>query len=578
MIRHAHCTFPALLLAIAATLGTARAASAQTVLARALDADSGQPISGALAYLVGADGATVRNALTDQIGRAMFVDVAAGEYRVRVEMIGRTTTTSAGFTAAPDAPARVDVRLPSSAIALEGIEVSADDRCSIRPEEGLNIARVWDEARKALEAASFTDRSDSYRYATETYERDMDREARVVERETSTTREGFMRVPYSSLPAEELLENGFVQPAGPGGRSTYYAPDAQVLLSDAFLDTHCLRLRSGEGEAEGLLGVGFEPSSDRSRRLPDIAGTLWLDPETAELEWLEYRYVNVLPGIATDLVGGRVDFQRMPDGTWIVPTWWIRMPRLVRENAPSGGTRTRIDGYRQVGGRVLEVRSSRGEAFLRGETGTVEGSVQDSLGVLPVAGVQVGVVGSNQTVFTDAEGRFRITGLTGGTYRIGFTHDRWEALGLEADPITREVTPGEVTNVLYRMPALSELIYAACRPGEAEDAPMEGTAMLAGRVMEPGGRRPVPELPVQVRWEEFRMSGGGPRGRELTGAAVHGFETLTDERGFYRVCGVPEERLLRVSVRVEDREIPVDSLRIPAYAGGQSLDLEWSPR
>ncbi|MDZ7780898.1 MAG: carboxypeptidase-like regulatory domain-containing protein [Gemmatimonadota bacterium] len=564
------CAF-ALLLVSALVLNPA-AAAAQTVLARVLDAETDAPVSGALSYLLDDGGVTVETTLTDDIGRAMFLDVEPGAYRIRVEMIGRETTTSERFDVESGTPEQVEVRLPSSAIALEGIEVSAGERCRIRPEEGLTIARVWDEARKALEAASYTDRSDLYRYRIETWQRDLDRDARVVQRETGSEREGFMRVPFESLPAEDLVEGGFVQ-EDDDGSMRYYAPDARVLLSDVFLDSHCLRLEEGSEGTEGLVGVAFEPASDRSNRIADIAGTLWLDPETAELRWLEYRYVNVLPGLATDLIGGRVEFRSMPDGTWIVPEWWIRMPVLVQERGLQGRLRTRIDGYRQAGGRVAEVRNSGGDAFLRGESGTIEGFVQDSLGVLPLRGVRVGVVGSNQQVFTDEEGRFRITGLSDGTYRIRFVDTRFEAFGVQPDPIEREVRSGEVTSVFFRMPPLSDLLFEACRA----EAPPEGTAVLAGRVTGQEGRRPRAGVSVEVRWEDFRMTPRGSGERRITGSNVEGMATETDSDGFYRLCGVPEGRLLSVSLRRDGDESEADTLRIPELSGAHRHDIEWEP-
>jgi len=563
------------LTALALVLGIAvgaQPAQAQSVLSRVLDADTGQPIPGALAYLLDGRGETVRSILTDQIGRAMFLGVGEGAYRIRVEMIGRATTDTAPFEVGSETTEQVEIRLPSSAIVLAGIEVSADERCRIRPEEGLAISQVWDEARKALEAASYTDRSDVYRYSTELYERDLDRDARLVLRETSSTRQAFLRVPFESRPADDLVDRGFVQTDDDGGTS-YFAPDASVLLSGAFLDSHCFRLEEGDDESDGLIGVAFEPVSGRDRSIADIAGTLWLDRETAELRWLSYRYVNILPGVATDLIGGRVEFRRMPDGTWIVPEWWIRMPRLVQEREPTGQSRYRIGGYQQSGGRVLEVRNTGGASFMRGETGTIEGFVQDSLGVLPMAGVRVGIVGSNQLVFTDEEGRFRITGLTDGVYRVRFVEARNEALGLGPEPIEREVSRGEVTSVFYRMPPLSDLLFEMCR----SEAPPEGTAVLTGRVLQGPAGAPVPNATVSVRWEDFRMDPRGTPGRQITGADVSGIGTTTDAEGLYRICAVPEGRLLRASVTIGERELPEDTLRIPEFSGAALHDFELSP-
>ncbi len=556
----------------ASLLSSPPSLQAQTLLSRVIDAETGAPVSGALAYLLDGAGATVRNALTDQIGRALFVNVAEGPYRVRVEMIGRQTTESGQVVLEGVTPVQIEIRLPSRAIVLGGIEVSADERCRIRPEEGLAISRVWDEARKALEAASFTDRSDVYRYSTELYERDLDRNARIVLAETSATRAAFMRVPFESRPAEDLVGLGFVQDGPDGGRN-YFAPDATVLLSDVFLDSHCLRLDQGGDEADGLIGVTFEPAAGRSRNIADIAGTLWLDPETAELRWLAYRYVNILPGVVTNLVGGRVEFRRMPDGTWIVPEWWIRMPRLVQDRAPTGEIRTRIEGYRQSGGRVLEVRNSGGAAFMRGETGTIEGFVQDSLGVLPMQGIRVGVVGSNQMVFTDDEGRFRITGLADGTYQIRFVDARLEELGLETDPVERDVVRGEVTSLFHRMPPLSDLLFEVCRP----ESPAEGTSVLTGRVTRGASRSPLASLSVRVSWQDFRMEPRGVPDRRITGADVSALEIETDARGFYRICGVPEGQLLYQRVIEGGRDLATDTLRIPPFAGAVVRNFELAP-
>lgn len=570
------------------------AAHAQTVMARVLDQETGDPVVGALVHLIDGAGARVGNQLTDRLGRAMFADVSDGGYRVRVEMIGHETTSSQRFDVSTGAPVQLDVLLPSSAIALEGIEVSAGERCQVRPEEGLATARVWDEARKALEAASFTDRSNVYRYQTETYVRDLDRDGRVVLREEGASRVAYLRVPFSSLPAEDLIRDGFLQP-DENGTNVYYAPDAQVLLSDAFLDTHCLRLRSGEDEAEGLIGVGFEPIPDRDRRVVDISGVLWLDPATSELRWLEYEYVNIPPEADTGLVGGYVEFQRMEDGTWIVPEWWIRMPSLVRDRDFSGNMRTRVDGYRQTGGRVTEVRSAGGESLMRGETAAIEGFVQDSLGVMPKQGVRVGIIGSSQMVFTDAEGRFTIGGLTDGVYRLRFVDDGLESYGLEPDPVEQSVTRGEVSTVYFRMPSVSELAFEVCREeaanrraaliertgtplearAPASAALPEGTAMLGGRVVDASNDRPLPGVTVHITWDDFRVAvvpGGGAIESDMLGLTVE-----TDERGYYRACGVPQDTRLRATIVRDGEEFRADSVWVPAFTRALAADLTWQP-
>ena len=70
------------------------ASSAQTVVVR-VSGPTAAPVVGALAYLVDPSGATVRNALTDERGRALFVRIPAAAYTVRANLL-------AGYSRMPD--------------------------------------------------------------------------------------------------------------------------------------------------------------------------------------------------------------------------------------------------------------------------------------------------------------------------------------------------------------------------------------------------------------------------------------------------------------------------------------------
>ncbi len=547
------------------------AVSAQTVLVRVLSAETSTPVFGALTYLVDPAGETVRSGLTDERGRALFVGIPAGSYHVRAEMIGMATGETGLFDVAEGMSVSQDLRLSSTAIQLEGIEVEAEGgRCRVRPGgEGLAIANVWDEARKALAVASFTDQRGSYRYETMTYNRRMDRDFTILSEEESR-REGYMLSPFESRPAEDLVENGFVQRED--GDQVYYAPDADVLLSDAFLDTHCFRLARGSDDTAGLVGLGFEPTGE-NKRVADIAGTLWLDEETAELRWLDFSYRFLDPDITSDRIGGRVDFRRMPAGTWIVPEWWIRMP-AVAERIDSQGRRTRfIDGYQLTGGLVLEVREAGGRRLgQRVETGGFEGTVVDSVGV-PVRGARVGVVGSSQEVYTTPDGAYSITGLNPGRYQVRFVDPTLEEAGFVPPTVTRDVVRGEATALDYHMPSVGDVLFDACREVQRP----EGSAVLAGIVRDARGRLVVGAA-VQVRWAEYRVVGGvvtmPAETRGGTGFAGDGFSTTTDARGFYLFCGVPEDRTLSLVAELEDRSSEVHEVRIDLGDGAALQAVE----
>ena len=547
-------------------------ATAQTVMVRVFDEEAGRPLVGALAYLKDESGATAKNALTDQLGRALFVGIEAGTYRVDVEMIGMADSGTELFDISAGATVAHEVRMSSRAIQLEGIEIDVGGRCSVRPDgEGLLVAQVWDEARKALQAASFTDERGLYRYETMRYERAVDRNTGVVLSEDQSRQQGYMATPFESRPAEDLIENGFVQPSGVD--LIYYAPDATVLLSDPFLDTHCFRLE-GPRDEDGAIGLRFEPTGE-NRRVPDIRGTIWLDPASAQLQSLEYQYRYLEPEMISDRVGGQVDFQRMPNGTWIVPEWWIRMPVMGSQTDFQGRRRPYIAQYHVTGGLVLEAREAGGRSLgQRTATGGIEGITLDSIG-LPKQGVRVGVLGSNQTVFSNAEGRFSITGLAEGRYRVRFVDQELAAIGHVSAPLTRDVVPGEFTYVEYLAPSIGDVLFQACRGVERE----EGSVIVAGSVVDARGRG-VAGAVVRVLWRGFRIAGGDRILDDLSNLRedLHSLETQSGDAGEFSFCGAPPDVTLTLSAELGDERTPDHELSVPEFDTGALAVLEFPNR
>ena len=135
---------------------------------------------------------------------------------------------------------------------------------------------MWEEARKALEAAAWTLSSGTYHYTLLQFVRKLDSDGRRVVSERREFVRSTAQAPYVSAPAEELVRDGFIR-ENPDGTTTYFAPDAEAFLSDAFLETHCMRVGDVR---DGMVGLAFEPV--HGRRETEIRGTLWIEAETSE--------------------------------------------------------------------------------------------------------------------------------------------------------------------------------------------------------------------------------------------------------------------------------------------------------
>jgi hypothetical protein len=355
MPRHAR-----LLLGLLLALLPARAA-AQTVRGLLVEQGSGTPIEGAMVWLVDARGRH-GGVLTDAAGRFLLRAPNPGPYFLRTERIGYEDVNSDTIAFVGDE--FVDIRIESAQrpVSLEGIVVGADQRCEVRPRQGAPAAQLWAEARKALEAAAYTGRQGLFRYELARWDRTLDPTTRAELTHRRRERSVIATNPMRSVPVALLDRKGYIHDL-PGGGWDYFAPDANVLLSDLFLDTHCFSAVRGSGEYADLVGLAFAPV--RGRTLPDIEGVLWMDRATAELRFLEFHYTRLPYGVTLSDAGGRVDLERVPGGAWIVRRWYMRMPGLGVRSGARGDSAPEIVGIHETGGEVIAIideakRSGRG--------------------------------------------------------------------------------------------------------------------------------------------------------------------------------------------------------------------------
>ncbi len=516
-----------------------------------LDRETLQPVEGALAVLLGEGGTEHDGYLTNTSGRFILRAPGPGVYRVRTDRIGYETTTSDPFELTKDQLFGLRLETGQTAIELEELRVEGEQKCVVRPEEGMDMARVWEEARKALTVQEWTDREGLFRFQVVNYVRDLDAAARVVEGETRRVTTGVSRSPIRSRPVEELMEKGFVQRLDDGGLE-YWGPDASVLLSDEFLDTHCFQLTAGPDMPESV-GLSFEPV--RGSDHPDIKGTLWLDRSTAALQFLEYGYTWAPFPEAQGVARGRVEFEEVPGGAWIVRRWWIRMPELAQDLTMAGGGRTGVfvAGIREAGGEVAQISTLDRRQIAQAPRGFVSGQVWDSTRSEPLQGARVFLSGTSYSAVTNSDGQFLLEEIPEGVFTAAFTHPRLDTLGVLAPGVDVEVVPGEIRDVVLGVPSTGTILMAACREQERP----WGGAVVSGVVVDSLTRESIPRADVRIEWQEVTPAGGG----KVTGTD-RWIELTTDGEGHFTFCGAPGDELLTLRATFLEQEGNPVQLRV----------------
>lgn len=324
---------------------------AQEIRGELREEESGRPVSGALVVLLDGGGTVRQGSLTDQAGRFRLRAPTVGQFSIRAEHLGyRTVTRALVLLMAESAESLILFTRPEP-IELAGLEVVAERRCRVRPGRGLAAHTLWEQAQKALFSAAVLQDQQLIEYEVRTYERDFSLQ-RGRSRTLNSSVQTVRGRPFSTASAEDLVEHGFIRADGDG--LVFYGPDAQVLLSDAFLNDYCWYVQRDRDRRESVVGLAFEPVQ---RASPGIQGVLWLDARTGALQYLEYHYTNVPGRGPEDLTGGRIEFARIPEGGWIVQRWWIRTTQVAR-GAGGGGQgehRPFLAGYVEAGGEVKRV-------------------------------------------------------------------------------------------------------------------------------------------------------------------------------------------------------------------------------
>ncbi len=544
--------------------------SAQAIRVILVEEGTGNPAPSSLVSLLSESGSRLVQMLADEFGRATLPTPGPGRYLVRGDRIGFLSHTSDPVSIVSRDTVSLRLTLPMTRFVLPDVTVMAESRCTTTGVERRDISLVWEEASKALTSTVLTREQIRPVLQVNGHVREWDADDHLVREDTSFAKRGT-GAPFHTLPDDTLVLEGFSREER--GTRMFYAPDAGVLLSEGFLGSHCFTLASGGPDGRAHIGLRFEPAPGRT--VPDIAGTLWLDPVENLLREVEFEYVNVEPPWDRHRAQGLVRFERVLGLGWIVSEWKIRMPKVVVEDvrpprigtrAPSGDGRRKVTlveetdrapkaptvrtrfvsrGTREQSGYAVPADSMARNQIDGAIGGVITGVVYDSVGGSGLSGAAVSLAESRSAALTDSTGRYLLHVGASGPVRVRITHPILDLLGVP--PLHKAVVPaGGIVRLNAATPGRESWLLAQCGRKTARN---DRLGALVGRVPETPGDSPGRRSKVRVSWVGASVT---QPGRAVVTVVRRGnLDVTTDEEGRFLVCEIPLGVPLRMRVNGE---------------------------
>jgi hypothetical protein len=558
----------------AAVIAVGSRLSAQEVLVEVVELSNGKPVVGASVSLLDDHGNNLLGNFSDQGGHTVLPAPASGSYMVRADKVGYDTWNSVVLHLAGQ-PIHVRVgmapsRNPSTVVAR------SETSCQPLTTPGTATAELWVEIKKALTASALTEARGFVPLDVVLYERTLDRNFGVLSERTEQ-RSRLGRRPSIGITWDQVDST---RRSSVTGGEVYRAPDAAMLVSDQFVSSHCFNAIRGYGPEIGLTGLEFKPARIGSQ--PELTGVLWLDPKSNTLRSVNFDYVNLPIPLRVARTSGRVEFQELPSGQWIVPRWYIRMPRVsqvvttdVRSPAVARDT---LLGYQEVGGASRPAGTATAPSSAQGGSAQsaspapgfnpandppppvaqslISGIVYDSTTEHGLGGVQVSTGG----------GRFRTTTTAGGHYELAvdgalndtivFDHPRLRLYRV-ADRMQMISLPAGargIANVL--VPSYGSIRKTLC--GQNETA-TESQGIVAGYVRDASGNG-VPHAHVWATWQLLWME---QNGRLVSTNQQRTVETDSGSDGSYLMCGFTRDAKITAKVGIAGRSTLQEKIALP---------------
>ena len=455
--------------------------SAQELRGTVRDSASRQPIPAAVVLLIDSSGAVMARRATDASGVFRFSrDLGALELRVlRLgfrPLVRPLSNIGNGLS--------IDVLLAATPVHLAPVRTMARAACPARDDRAAAFA-VLEQVRAALLATVISAEDNRATMTRLMFDRRMvgsgDRIASQSVRVKVAVAE---RQPFGAVrSASEFVRRGFR--ADSGGGYTYFAPDAETLLSDDFASGYCFSLMPPDRSRPDQLGLRFEAAAREGDRI-DISGALWVDTTTRTLHDLEFRYVGLERDIDALKPGGRISFRQMPNGVTLIDRWSLRLVSGRRSSGPgmltntgqvARGAQDRLFAQ-EVGGELARAEWPSGEVWTA-RLGTLRLRAFSKSGV-PAAGARVELLGTDYQATADSTGSIVLESLLPGPYAVVVRDSELAPLRMPLGTSLTLVAERDSTVVAHLgVDTAEDFVRSRC----VKDGPLRGGGWLLGRVL-----------------------------------------------------------------------------------------------
>ena len=207
-------------------------------------------------------------------------------------------------------------------------------------------------------------------------------------------------------------------------------------------------------------------------------------------------------------------------------------------------------------------------------TGRLEGRVIDSVRARPLAGARVVAARmdtpepTNTAALTDSTGKYHIDSLPPGRYAVGFESLLLDSLEVNLSPRWAVVAVGQTATIDLALPPAAKLRAAHC-PGMIFP---QQTGVMFGYVVDAANENPLHDAVVAMSWQELDVDRATlrPVHRERTASVT------SDDRGWFRVCGVPTGTWISLQLQREGRTGPVLRTQVDDTIGVAVRHLSFS--